>query len=147
MFHLKLTRSAQFWFALVSFAALSSPATGNEDDYPNWNAYVDVSVIELITDDADGDVRKTKVWFVLLGGEPYLMTSNSRWLKNLRRDPNLKLVIEGKEYKAQAEEISGDALREKVDIASQRKYGFQESLIRLFSFRQSQILRLMPRST
>ena len=128
-----------FWFSLASSPAYS--------DYPNWNDYADVDVIEVLTEDEDGKVRETKVWFVLLGGDAYLRTSGSRWLDNLRRDPNLSLRIEGTLYQARAEEIWGDVIVEKVDIASQRKYGFSDRLIGLFRFRKPDVLRLYPQET
>lgn len=134
--------------ALVLFVVVAgapawtdSPPAG----YPDWAALSDVGVIEVLTEDADGDRRETKVWFVLLDGEPYLRTSRSRWLENLRRDPDLGLRIEGIEYQARAEEVTSDALIERVDRASREKYGWQEALIHVFRIRKPDILRLSPR--
>ena len=67
-------------------------------DYPDWDSVADVEVIEVVTIDEDGDRRVTKVWFVLVDGVPYLRTNRSRWLDNLRRDPNLGLRIASREY-------------------------------------------------
>ena len=131
---------------MVSLVVLVA-ASAAWSEYPNWNDYVDVDVIEVITWDEGGDERETKVWFVLLGGEPYLRTSGSRWLANLRRDPDFKLRIEGTLYEARAEEIEGEAIVEKVDIASQRKYGFSDMVISLFRSRSPAILRISPRAT
>ena len=114
-------------------------------DFPDWNALTEVRTIEVQTFDDDGASRTTPVWFVLLNGEAYLRTSDSRWLANLRRDPKLELKIEGRSYEAQAEEIPGRAIIEKVDIASQRKYGLQERLIHVFRLSDPQILRIVPR--
>lgn len=114
-------------------------------DFPDWNALADVDVIEVITVDPDGGLRETKVWFVLLGGEPYLRTNSSRWLENLRRDPDLIVRVEGGDYEARAEEILGEAIVEKVDIASGAKYGVQEQLLKIFRFSTPQILKLEPR--
>ncbi len=115
-------------------------------EFPDWNQYAQVQTIEVLTTDLDGDLRATPVWFILLNGEAYLRTNDSRWLDNLRRDPNLRLNIEGKIYEAQAEEIPGLGIVEKVDIAFERKYGLQESLIHLFRMRQPEILRILPRA-
>ncbi|MCH2186119.1 DUF2255 family protein [Myxococcota bacterium] len=139
-------RSSGFGVQLiVSLMALlfASSASG---DYPEWNDYVDVDVIEVITQDEDGGERETKVWFVLLGGEPYLRTSGSRWLANLRRDPDFKVRIEGTVYEARAEEIEGEAIVEKVDIASKRKYGFSDRVIGFFRSSRPDILRVLPRT-
>jgi len=63
----------------------------------------------------------------------------------LRRDPNLRLRIEGVLYEAEAEEIPGQGILAKVDLASMRKYGLQEQLIHMFRFGSPQILRIFPR--
>ena len=114
-------------------------------DYPDWEALADVEVIEVVTFDDDGDRRVKKVWFVLVDGIPYLRTNRSRWLDNLRRDPNLGLRIAGREYEAVAEEIFGDAIVEIVDRASAEKYGWQERVIHPFRLMRPDILRLGPR--
>jgi hypothetical protein len=114
-------------------------------EFPDWNRFTDVKTIDVLTVDPDGDPRETPVWFVLLNGEAYLRTNDSRWLANLRRDPNLRLKIEGKIYEAQTEEIPGQAIVEKVDIACERKYGLEERLLHIFRMRQPEILRILPR--
>jgi hypothetical protein len=121
---------------------LAAPARAGA---PDWKALADVGVIQVLTRDADGDLRETKVWFVLVDGQPYLRTFRSRWLENLRRDPRLRLRIEGREYEAQAEEVRGDAIVEKVDRAMREKYGWQDGLIHVFRLRKPDILRLSPR--
>ena len=128
--------------AVLAAAGLSAPARA---DYPDWQALADVEVIEVVTRDADGAERATKVWFVLVEGEPYLRTQRSTWLDNLRRDPDLGLRIEGREYEARAEEIPGDAIVERVDAASRDKYGWEERLIHPFRMRKPDILKLSPR--
>jgi hypothetical protein len=114
-------------------------------DAPDWESLADVKVIEVMTRDADGDLRETKVWFVLVDGASYLRTQRSRWLTNLRRDPNLVLRIEGREYEARAEEIPGDEIVEAVDRATIEKYGWQERVIHPFRMRKPEILKLSPR--
>jgi hypothetical protein len=129
--------------AALLAVGLAGPARA---DWPDWQALEGVEVIEVVTRDADGGERATKVWFVLVDGEPYLRTSRSRWLDNLRRDPDLGLRIEGREYEARAEEIPGDAIVEQVDAASRDKYGWEERLIHPFRMRKPDILKLSPRS-
>jgi hypothetical protein len=114
-------------------------------EFPDWNRFTDVQVIDVLTSDEDGKLRETPVWFVLLNSEPFLRTNDSRWLANIRRDPNLQIRIEGTVYEARAEEIPGREILEKVDIASRRKYGLQERLIHLFRIGSPQVLRLFPR--
>jgi len=124
------------WLGLAPLAATA--------DYPDWAALAEVEVIEVVSVDADGDVRTTPVWFVLLDGEPYLRTSGSSWLENLRREPNFGLVIEEQEYTARAEEVSGEEIVARVDAASGEKYGWQECFIHVFRTRTPDILKLSP---
>lgn len=133
--------------AVIAALAAGVPAAGGESpatDYPDWDSVSDVEVIELVTRDEDGDLRETKVWFVLLDGEPYLRTSRSRWLDNLRRDPALGLRIAGVPYRARAFEVTTPELIERVDAASREKYGWQESLIHFFRMRPPDILKIVP---
>lgn len=132
--------------ALLALPALPTGARAEDApaDWPDWQSLADVAVIEVLTVDADGDPRETRVWFVLLDGEPHLRTSDSRWLENLRRDPELGLRIEGREYRARAEEVPGDGIIERVDAASAGKYGWQERFIHVFRMRTPQILKLSP---
>ncbi len=115
-------------------------------EYPDWNRLADIQVITVLTFDDDGGLRETPVWFVLLNGEAYLRTNNSHWLANLRRDPNLRLDIDGEIYEGRVEEIQDPGMVEKVDIASVKKYGLQERLIHLFRMDPPQILRILPAS-
>jgi hypothetical protein len=141
--HPALTPTARIGcLAIVVLFTLATAATA---DYPDWESVADVAVIEVVTKDADGDLRVKKVWFVLVEGVPYLRTNRSRWLDNLRRDPNLGLRIEGREYEATTEEISGDDIVEKVDRASAEKYGWQERLIHPFRIARPDILKLAPK--
>jgi hypothetical protein len=144
MHHPTLHRGG-FAAALVWLALLVLPfAAPARAEYPDWQGVADVSVIEVVTRDADGDLRETKVWFVLVDGVPYLRTNGSRWLENLRRDPNIVLRIEGRAYEARAEEVPGDAIVAEVDRASVEKYGWQERMIHPFRMRKPEILRLAP---
>ena len=130
----------------LAFAPLLLAAAAHAD-YPDWQSIADVHVIEVITRDADGDARETKVWFVLVDGVPYLRTNGSRWLENLRREPDFTLRIEGRDYEACAEEVAGDAIVAEVDRASALKYGWQERLIHPFRMSKPEILRISPRSS
>jgi hypothetical protein len=114
-------------------------------DYPDWAAFAEVGVIEVLTSDEDGDRRETKVWFVLVDGAPYLRTNGSRWLENLRRDPELELRIEDTVYQARVEEVEGDEVLEAVDRASREKYGWQEKIIHPFRTKRPELLLISPR--
>ncbi len=128
----------------ILLIALATTARA-ESDEPPWLDSVDTKVVEVITLDEDGDVRKSKVWYVVIDGEVYLRTSRSKWLKNLRRDPNLLVRVNKREIPAHSEEVTSDELIEKVDAATREKYGFQERLIHIFRLRKPDILKLTRR--
>jgi hypothetical protein len=130
----------------MAFAVLMGlVATGADAEYPDWEQVADVKVIEVLTVDEDGDQRETKVWFVMLDGAPYLRTNGSKWLENLRRDPNLGLRIDDREYEARAEVIPGDDIVDRVDRVSVEKYGWQERFIHVFRMKKPEVLRISSR--
>ena len=102
------------FLAVVGGVALPAAATGG----PDWEAVTDVEVIEILTVDDDGEVRETKVWFVLIDGVSYLRTSDSRWLENIRRDPKVAIRIGDRTHRQVAHEVTSDAWIEKVDAAT-----------------------------
>jgi len=131
--------------ALAPALLVATGAARAAEGHPDWQALRDVSVIEVITTDEDGDLRETPVWFVLVDGDPYLRTSDSRWLANILRGSPVPIVIEGLEYEVDAVPVDGDAIRAEVDAASAEKYGFQESVIRFFRVRPPDVLRIVPK--
>ena len=140
---MKLAERRLFQTSLAVLLLASAMPAGAE--YPDWQTLADVDVIEVETIDEDGDPRVTKVWFVLLEGEPYLRTSGSRWLENLRRDADLRLRIGDREYEARVEEVAGDAIIQRVDDATREKYGWQERFMHIFRMGKPEILKLSAR--
>ncbi len=103
-------------FLFATPAAADSP-------YPDWEAVADIEVIEVLTHDEGGDLRESKVWFVLVEGEAYLRTSESAWLENLRRDSNLGLRVEDVKYQARALEVTTADTREASVLLSRARSG------------------------
>jgi hypothetical protein len=128
--------------ALTGLVACATPFThGTQLD---WSKVADIDVIEIVTTDEDGDLRETKVWFVLVDGVSYLRTSDSRWLENIRRDPDVKIRVEGVEYRQKAREVTDEALMERVDAAGREKYGFQDRMIHVLRTSHPQVIELSP---
>lgn len=88
----------------------------------DWNAANQNDVIELLTTDADGKPRKTKVWIAELDGRGYVRTNDSRWYQNFVRDPNGMIRYGDTDYPIRAEVVTDDALRARVDEAFAKKY-------------------------
>jgi hypothetical protein len=137
-----MLRYGRIGLLLVALASLATGAAAEELD---WEKYADVKVIDVVTVDPDGDLRKTPVWFVLLEGAAYLRTSRSRWLENIRRDPKVVIRIKDEEFPLLAHAVEGEEIIQRVDTASREKYGWQEAMIHVFRFRTPDILRLSSR--
>jgi len=140
----EMTRFAVLAFLLCSLLFLpgcaSPPVAASEP--LDWTRVSDVDVIEVVTADEDGDVRVTKVWFVLIDDVGYLRTSSSRWLENIRRSPEVTIRIDGVDHPQIAMEVEDPALRQRVDEVSREKYGWQDSFIGAFRSGDPQVLRL-----
>ena len=130
--------------ALSLVACASTPAEVEPPKSPglDWSGFSEVDVIEVLTVDEDGDLRETKVWSVTVEGETYLRTSGSRWLENIRRDPKVRIRIEGAEYEQRASEVTTPELIESVDQSAREKYGWQDAFIHAFRMNEPQVLKL-----
>jgi hypothetical protein len=133
------------WLPSLLLASLAATPTSGSDLPNGWRALAAEKVVEVITRDPSGKNRETKVWVVEVDGVLYLRTSRSKWLENLRRDPDFTLRYSGGEVGARAFEIPGDAIIEAVDAASRTKYGWQQSVTRFFRYRKPEILRVEAR--
>ena len=133
------TRSG-FWL-ITLLVLLPSSARAQTFD-PNFAAAV--GVVELITLDMDGDARETSVWIVMIDGEVYLRTNETRWLENLRRIPLATLRVGDELHHVVAKIMLDPALVEQVDQASREKYGWQEKTIHIFRTSEPTIIRLRP---
>lgn len=118
-------------------------AAALEAGFPPWKQLAAVAVIDIVTADEDGSVRKTPVWFVLVEGAPYLRTSDSRWLANIVRGSDIRVFIEGLEYQVGAQVMEAEGILPKVDAASLAKYGWQERAL-FARFAPPDILKLVP---
>jgi hypothetical protein len=130
------------WSLVLALLLFAAPALADEID---WQAMASQDVVRIITVDADGDVREKKVWIAVLDGTAWLRTGNSRWLENIRRDPEVKLRVGGQLLELRAEEIEDAAARERVDAAMRAKYGWADRMTGLLRGRDYHVLRLGPR--
>jgi hypothetical protein len=130
------------WGIALALALSAASALAGDVD---WQAVAGHDVVKIVTVDPDGDVRETKVWISALEGSGWLRTGNSRWLANIRRDPEVKLRAGEQLLELRAEEISDAAVREKVDAAMRAKYGWTDRMIDLFRWRDYHVLRLTAR--
>ncbi len=132
-------------FVLCIAALVTAAAMGARAEAPSWSSVADVERVEVITHDEGGDVRETVVWLIVVDGEGYIRTGNTRWGDNLVRDPELVLRIEDAEYPLRVEFVEDDARREQIVAAFREKYGFTDSFMNIFRGSRPKIMRLLPR--
>ncbi len=78
--------------------------------------------------------REIEIWFILRRGKFYLFAEHgerARWVRNIRRDPNVSVRIGRCQIKAAARVLAHDTDRtlwDEVQAAAQRKYGWGDGL-------------------
>jgi len=135
----RLRRSS---LALI-LALLAAPAAGGGE---GWSPFAEADVVRIVTRDADGAERDTRVWFVVVGGDGFVRTDDSRWLANIRRGSPvaLRLDHEGRtmERAVSAEEVNDATISAAVEEAYKSKYGFVQRVMSFFRMREPTVLRL-----
>lgn len=127
---------------LLLLLPLSSPALA---EVPDWPSVAAVETVQVLTDDEDGSRRDTTVWLLVLDGQGYVRTGNTRWGANVQRDPQLELQVGESSYPLRAEFVEDAALRQRVEAGFREKYGFSDAVIGLFRGGEPLIMRLQPR--
>jgi len=124
------TRAATAIFVCVTAGicaagCASSPEPGetlSEADFESWSVHV-------LTWDADGDLRKTRVWIAAVDRTPYIRTGQSRWWENIERGSPTRILSAGRAYPVVIEEVDSQLLRAKIDEAFTAKYGWLGRLV------------------
>jgi len=93
-----------------------------EADFARWSVHV-------LTWDADGDRRKTRVWIAAIEGTPYVRTGQSRWWHNIERGSEVKIVSGDQVHSVMADSVNDPALRVSIDEAFTQKYGWLGKLV------------------
>jgi hypothetical protein len=135
---MRFSRSALIALVLL-VAAFAGSARAVAFD---WTPAQQDSVVEILTSDADGALRETPVWIVVLDGVAYVRTNDSKWLANIRRGSAVRLRIRDVESPVRAAETNDAALSARVEKAFNAKYGFTQRLMSLFRISEPTVLRL-----
>jgi hypothetical protein len=128
---------------LLALLAPFSSASGEEAI--DWNRYSEEETVEVVTTNEDGSSRETKVWLVVVAGQGYIRTGNTRWGGNVERNPEVALRIGETELPLRVEFVTDDAEREAVKQALRAKYGFSDWILSPLRGRNPKIMRLVPR--
>ncbi len=107
----------------ISSALASGVATADSEAEFDWSQHAEVDTIYVLTQDEDGDPRETKIWLLVVDGEPYIRTGGSTWGDNVEREPEIALRIGEQEIPVRADFVEEDAQREAVAAAFREKYG------------------------
>ena len=128
--------------ALLMLAGFASAAAAGSFD---WTPASSESVVEVLTSDADGDLRETPVWIVVIDDAGYVRTNDSKWLANIRRGSAVRLRVRDVESAVLAREVADAALKASVEAAFKAKYGSMQQIMSVFRMREPVVLRLAPK--
>lgn len=97
--------------------------------------------VEIETRSATGEVHRTIIWIVVVGGEPYVRSVRGvagRWYKEILREPTAGLIVDATRHAVRWQTAAGDRSIEAVSDALRAKYGQRA--------RQSTQAMLVPRT-
>jgi hypothetical protein len=132
----------RIWLPALVLALAAAPALASD-----WSSFAESDVVHVVTQDADGAERDTKVWFVVVAGDGFVRTNDSRWLANIRRGSAIALRLAAAEQPVTAEEVGDAAVTAAVEAAFKEKYGFVQRVMSAFRMREPTVLRLRPAET
>lgn len=85
-------------------------------------------VVEIETQDENGDARRTKIWIVSQGDKIYIRTTDSIWHGNLVREQRAVLYADLGSEAVSASLVSDAELQTAVNELFAEKYGFANTL-------------------
>jgi len=127
-----MTAGVSLAFAPV-LALVLVAAQARAQAVPDWTAHAAEDVVQVLTHDADGELRDTTVWLAVVDGQGYLRTGDTRWRANLERDPDTVLRVAGKEYPLRAQHVTDAELIARINAEFRAKYRFQDRFVGWFS--------------
>jgi hypothetical protein len=111
----------------------------------DWSRYEEEQTIAAITTDDDGSARETTIWIVVVDGDAFIRTGNTRWGANVERQPDIALRIADEEIPVRVHFVTDDTLRGRVIEAFRAKYGLTDRLISPFRGGRPKIMHLSRR--
>jgi hypothetical protein len=139
-----MTRELLIGCLLVIAVACATRVPPTSATTIDWAAVADEGTPTIVTQDPDGDERVTKLWVVVVDGEGLIRTGDSRWFRNIERDPDVVFWIGGYAYPLRAELVTDDSVKKRAGDAFREKYGWMDIP---FSNPDDNVLRLVPRES
>jgi hypothetical protein len=137
-------RAAALLVLLVSLG-VSAGETEEAEAGVDWSQYAGEETVTAVTANDDGTERETTIWIVVIGGDAYIRTGNTRWGGNLEKRPDISLRIAAEEIPVRVDFIADEDLRGRVKAAFRSKYGFMDRLIDVFRGGTPKIMRVAER--
>jgi hypothetical protein len=111
----------------------------------DWTALATPDVVEIITQDENGDDRETKIWIAVVDDAAYIRTGNSRWFENLERNPAAVLRSDDTLQPVLVEQVEDVELFARVEMALREKYGFSDRMVGIFRPSDRHVMLLVAR--
>ena len=126
------------------FAALMGSGASADDNSEWTGPFAEVGTIHILTQDADGGVRDTKVWIVTSHADAWIRTNDSRWLANIRRGSPIDLRTDEVSQPVAAVEVADASEAERVEALFKAKYGWVQRVMSALRISEPTVLRLRP---
>jgi subtilisin family serine protease len=112
---------------------------------PDWGELGEVRVPQIFTLTEEGSLRVTKLWLVVVDGQGFVRTGDTRWFRDIERNPDVSIGAQGESHPLRATPVTEPELRARVNAAFRAKYGWKDRLVHPLGAGGSNILRLDPR--
>ena len=132
-----MNRRIRAW-TIGMLAALGALGAHAASTLPDWKHFATLDTIQVVTlDDKDDEGgqpirRETTIWLAVHEGQGYIRTGATTWGANLKRDPNLIVIMNGISYDLSVTPIPQGELYDAVTQTFRDKYGFMDAAIGLF---------------
>ncbi len=113
----------------IGLAACATAGTRAAMEPIDWAAANERWSLHVVSVDPDGDERVTRVWIAVVDGTAAIRTGDTRWLRNLQRDPNLRIRVLGVDHPLRVRFETDEGEIARIDAAFLDKYGWQERLL------------------
>lgn len=133
------------WIFVLGATFVSPPPSAVAAS-PDWRAVAATDTVEVVTKNTDGTLKDTTIWLVVVDGQGYIRTGNTRWWNNIERDHDVVLRIEGNEYPLRVEVVEDSGLRQQVVDAFRAKYGWIDRVMDPFRSSPPHVMKLLPRT-
>jgi hypothetical protein len=139
-------RNAFLFSAVILWSVVSARVyAGDAGEDFDWSRYAEEQTITAITTADDGSARETTIWIVVVDGDAFIRTGNTRWGANVERQPDIALRIADEEIPVRVHFVTDDTLRGRVSEAFRAKYGLADRLLSPFRGGRPKIMHLSRR--